>query len=97
MKRIQKIEESLERIQPAQPDAAFLKRLETTLINHKTEIKRVSMAVTLTAAASLALLFAANLYVLSVSPIGQSEQMSERSMVEEYNLYPATFKTFGDE
>lgn len=97
MKQIQKIEESLERIEPAQPDAAFLKRLEATLIAHKMEIKRVSMAVTLAAAASLALLFAVNLYVLGISENGQREQLSERDMVEEYNLYPTFFKTFGDE
>ncbi len=97
MKRLQKIEESLDRIHSAQPDDAFLKRLEANLIAHKKEIKRVSLTVTLTAAASLTLLFAANLYVLSVSEHKQHEQLSERSMVEEYNLYPTTFKTFGDE
>lgn len=94
MKRIQKIEESLERIQPAQPDAVFLKRLEANLIAHKTKIKHVSIQVTFAAAASLALLFAANLYVLN-SP--QDEQMSELNIFEEYDLYPTTFKTFGNE
>jgi len=97
LKQIEKIEESLDRIQSAKPDPAFLKKLESTLIAHKTEIKRVSITITLAAAASLTLLFAANLYVLSISENGQNEQMSERNMIEEYNLYPTTFKIFGNE
>ena len=96
MKQIRKFEESLERIQPAQPDAVFLKKLETTLTAHKTTVKHVSIAATLAVAASLTLLFAANLYVLSISDREQSTQFSER-MIDEYNLYAATFKTFGDE
>lgn len=97
MKRIQKIEKSLDKIQAAQPDTAFLKRLEANLLAHKKEIKRVSIAATLVAAASLTLLFTANLYVLNIPENGQTEQLSKRDMVEEYNLYPTTFKTFGDE
>ena len=97
MKRIQRIEDSLEHIRPAKPDPAFLKRLEANLIAHKTEVKRVSIAVTLAAAASLTLLFAAHLYVLSISQNDRGQQWSDQSMIEEYDLYPTTFKTFGNE